>query len=92
MFSGHDQHDATHTGDCDNQIAHCDCGTGCVDCYGKINCGCADCVTPIKVIIKGIYRRFIWGGGGVVLKQLNRPISMLPILFKQLFKQSLSEL
>jgi len=25
---------------------HCDCGTGCADCFGKINCGCPDCYTP----------------------------------------------
>jgi len=27
---------------------HCQCGTGCVDCYGKFNCGCPDCYTPEK--------------------------------------------
>ncbi|XP_023346508.1 uncharacterized protein LOC111715423 isoform X2 [Eurytemora carolleeae] len=31
-----------------SEIVHCVCGTGCVDCYGKINCGCPDCVTPVK--------------------------------------------
>ncbi|XP_023346506.1 uncharacterized protein LOC111715423 isoform X1 [Eurytemora carolleeae] len=35
-----------------SEIVHCVCGTGCVDCYGKINCGCPDCVTPVKVCIK----------------------------------------
>jgi len=29
-------------------IIHCDCGTGCVECYGKVNCGCPECYVPIK--------------------------------------------
>ena len=32
-----------------------------------------------KLYIKGIFRRFTWE---VVLKQLNYPISILPILFR----------
>jgi len=32
----------------DGKIEHCQCGTGCVDCYGKFNCGCPDCYTPEK--------------------------------------------
>ena len=32
----------------ENNIVHCPCGTGCVDCYGKFNCGCPDCYTPEK--------------------------------------------
>ena len=32
----------------ENNIEHCPCGTGCVDCYGKFNCGCPDCYTPEK--------------------------------------------
>ena len=30
------------------KILHCPCGTGCADCYGKVNCGCPDCYTPEK--------------------------------------------
>ena len=33
------------------------------------------------IYFKGIYRRFTWGGG-IVLKQINYPISMLPILYR----------
>jgi len=29
-----------------DKTIHCMCGTGCVDCYGKVNCGCPDCFTP----------------------------------------------
>jgi len=29
---------------------HCPCRTGCVDCYGKIHCGCPDCYTPPEPI------------------------------------------
>jgi len=32
----------------DGKIEHCPCGTGCADCYGKVNCGCPDCYTPEK--------------------------------------------
>ena len=41
------------------EIVHCVCGTGCVDCYGKINCGCPDCVTPVKVswILKSVIKK-----------------------------------
>jgi len=27
-------------------IVHCPCGTGCPECYGKLNCGCPDCYVP----------------------------------------------
>jgi len=33
------------------EVVHCPCGTGCVECYGKINCGCPDCYTPPKAKI-----------------------------------------
>jgi len=33
-------------------VTHCDCGTGCADCYGKINCGCPDCCQPTKVNLR----------------------------------------
>lgn len=29
---------------------HCPCRTGCVDCYGKVHCGCPDCYTPPEPI------------------------------------------
>ena len=32
--------------------------------------------------VKAIHHRFTWGGGGVVLQQLNYPISMLQILLR----------
>ena len=39
-----------------DKIEHCQCGNemGCPDCYGKLNCGCADCVKPLtrKVMIR----------------------------------------
>ena len=39
-----------------DKTEHCQCGRemGCPDCYGKLNCGCADCVKPLarKVMIK----------------------------------------
>jgi len=39
-----------------DKTEHCQCGNemGCPDCYGKLNCGCADCVKPLtrKVMIK----------------------------------------
>jgi len=28
------------------KVVHCDCGTGCPECYGKLNCGCPDCYVP----------------------------------------------
>ena len=31
---------------------HCDCGTGCAECYGKINCGCPDCYSPSTRTVK----------------------------------------
>jgi len=27
-------------------VVHCPCGTGCSECYGKLNCGCPDCYVP----------------------------------------------
>jgi len=29
-------------------LVHCPCGTGCSECYGKVNCGCPDCFEPEK--------------------------------------------
>jgi len=28
------------------KVVHCPCGTGCPECYGKLNCGCPDCYVP----------------------------------------------
>jgi len=27
-------------------VEHCQCRTGCSECYGKLNCGCPDCYVP----------------------------------------------
>jgi len=46
LGNGSEEGDIKHVINNSDGIEHCPCGTGCADCYGKINCGCPDCYTP----------------------------------------------